>query len=322
MASSVEAGIAATLEGWLRGQHLQRFLGALVEEGCEDIAFLRTMDDGDVAELCGGVGMKKMQTKRFVKAVAEIRASPAVTVAPAVPAAAARPAPAPDAPPAPSVPKPVAPAPAEPTPASPSTGAEEQAPEPQQANEDRGSASSVPVRIWLDVVQPGFGAKFSSAFEAAGLDLLEDLAGTNEAELAELEEELVEVGAKKAHLRKLKTAIRAQFPKSTPSNSPGPSAANAPRPSLRGDGKNRSGKRFAAFLSHHKVAAAMDARFVKDKLEQMLGGGAEVFLDSDNLQDLRLLLDHVRNSDVLVLFQACPCAGGPAAGRPLVAPAP
>ena len=49
----------------------------------------------------------------------------------------------------------------------------------------------------------------------------------------------------------------------------------------------------------------MDARFVKTQLEQMLGGGAEVFLDSDNLQDLRLLLDHVRQSDVLVLFQAC-----------------
>merc|ERR1712139_27181 len=45
----------------------------------------------------------------------------------------------------------------------------------------------------------------------------------------------------------------------------------------------------------------MDARFVKDKLEQMLG--TKVFLDSDNLQDLRLLLDHVRQSDVLVLFQ-------------------
>ena len=55
-------------------------------------------------------------------------------------------------------------------------------------------------------------------------------------------------------------------------------------------------------------AAAMDARFVKDKLEQMLGGGAKVFLDSDNLQDLRLLLDHVRSSEVLVLFQACPQA--------------
>ena len=92
----------------------------------------------------------------------------------------------------------------------------------------------MPVRVWLDVVKPGFGAKFSSAFEAAGLDLLEDLAGTNEQELAELEEELAKVGARKAHLRKLRSAIRAQFPKTgARSNSPGPSAANAPRPSLR-----------------------------------------------------------------------------------------
>ena len=32
--------------------------------------------------------------------------------------------------------------------------------------------------------------------------------------------------------------------------------------------------------------------------------GAPIFLDSDDLQDLRLLLDHVRASDVLVLLQA------------------
>ena len=46
---------------------------------------------------------------------------------------------------------------------------------------------------------------------------------------------------------------------------------------------------------------AMEARYVKDKLELLLGKRA--FLDSDDLADLRLLLDHVRDSDVLVLFQ-------------------
>ena len=280
MASSGSVG-AQSLEGWLRGYQLHRFAAALSEAGCEDAAFLRGMDDEDVAEMCAEAGMKRMQKKRFVKAVQQLRASP--RAAPAAPAAAA---------------------PAEPAPAAPDGVADGLAPEAKAEEQQETAAetgSSVPVRVWLDVVQPGFGAKFSSAFEAAGLDVLDDLAGTDEGELADLEAELVRVGARRAHLRKIRVAIQSQSGASS-------TQPNATRPSLReGD---RSGKRFAAFLSHHKAAAAMDARFVKDKLEQMLGGGAEVFLDSDNLQDLRLLLDHVRDSDVLVLFQAsCPRAG-------------
>ena len=46
----------------------------------------------------------------------------------------------------------------------------------------------------------------------------------------------------------------------------------------------------------------MEARHVQVALEKMLG--APVFLDSDDLSDLRLLLsDHVHNSDVMILFQ-------------------
>ena len=33
------------------------------------------------------------------------------------------------------------------------------------------------------------------------------------------------------------------------------------------------------------------------------GRSAQIFLDSDDLQDLGLLLEHVKNSDCLVLFQ-------------------
>ena len=33
------------------------------------------------------------------------------------------------------------------------------------------------------------------------------------------------------------------------------------------------------------------------------GRSAQIFLDSDDLQDLSLLLEHVKNSDCLVLFQ-------------------
>lgn len=46
----------------------------------------------------------------------------------------------------------------------------------------------------------------------------------------------------------------------------------------------------------------MEARWVKQNLEPMLDG-REVFLDSDDLQDLNKLLQHVKDSEVLVLMQ-------------------
>lgn len=56
-----------------------------------------------------------------------------------------------------------------------------------------------------------------------------------------------------------------------------------------------------SFLSHFKFEAATEARLCQIEMEKMLG--CPCFLDSDNLQDLRELLDHVKNSDVLVLLQ-------------------
>ena len=85
----------------------------------------------------------------------------------------------------------------------------------------------------------------------------------------------------------------------------------------------RAGKRYGCFISHHKASCAvrrfmkcahdflnalcfffikMEARFLMEKLEAQLG--KEVFLDSDDLKDLRLLLDHVRESDALVVLQS------------------
>ena len=58
---------------------------------------------------------------------------------------------------------------------------------------------------------------------------------------------------------------------------------------------------FNSFLSHFKFEAATEARLCQIEMEKMLG--CPCFLDSDNLQDLRELLDHVKNSDVLVLLQ-------------------
>ena len=70
------------------------------------------------------------------------------------------------------------------------------------------------------------------------------------------------------------------------------------------------GKRFAAFLSHHKVGAAMEARYVKGAMTTLLGGGAPAFLDSDNLNDLNQLLAHGA-APSLSLFR--PALPGPSA---------
>ena len=65
-----------------------------------------------------------------------------------------------------------------------------------------------------------------------------------------------------------------------------------------------SEKSFAAFLSHYKLECGTEARLVHEKLKPLLGAGQEVFLDSDDLQDLRRLLEHVKDSKVIVLLQS------------------
>lgn len=57
----------------------------------------------------------------------------------------------------------------------------------------------------------------------------------------------------------------------------------------------------ADLLVHVFAEAAADARQIKDKLCEKLG--APVFIDSDDLMDLRKLQLQVTQSDVLVLFQ-------------------
>ena len=62
------------------------------------------------------------------------------------------------------------------------------------------------------------------------------------------------------------------------------------------------GKKFACFLSHHKGACAMEARFMKEHLMRLTN--KNVFLDSDDLKDLGKLTTHVTNSDTLVVMQS------------------
>ena len=61
------------------------------------------------------------------------------------------------------------------------------------------------------------------------------------------------------------------------------------------------GQHYVAFLSHYKVEAGAQARYLKDSLDRMLGCPA--YLDSSTLADLRKLFkDGVHTSEVLVLL--------------------
>ena len=74
----------------------------------------------------------------------------------------------------------------------------------------------------------------------------------------------------------------------------------APKAAARTSGP----KKFAAFLSHCKADAAMEARYLQGEMERGVKDGRSIFLDSDDLRDLTQLQQHVRDSDVLVLLQS------------------
>ena len=72
---------------------------------------------------------------------------------------------------------------------------------------------------------------------------------------------------------------------------------------IPGDGS--AGKQFAGFLSHYKHECGTEARLVQRELRDILPTGRNnLFLDSDDLNDLRLLLQHVKDTEVLVLLQS------------------
>ena len=58
---------------------------------------------------------------------------------------------------------------------------------------------------------------------------------------------------------------------------------------------------FACFLSHYKVEAATEARWLQENLEAHLG--KRCFLDSDDLSLLTELTSHVRSCGCLLLLQ-------------------
>jgi hypothetical protein len=197
------------------------------------------------------------------------------------------------------------------------------------------ATSSVPE--WLDNIGAGFGGKFSSCFEDIGVETVADVPKyIGDKEFVELTESLRTAGGKGVHIAKIEAAI-ADLKGTDGStmvphrpNVPARSASN-PRTNAHSSAPAPTGKRYACFLSHHKADCAMEARFLKNQLQDMLG--AEVFLDSDgtfrpalfsqlarvftpltvfslvcrrlaDLRDLTGLLGHVRNSKALVLVQS------------------
>ena len=67
-------------------------------------------------------------------------------------------------------------------------------------------------------------------------------------------------------------------------------------------------KKYAGFLSHFKLECGTEARLVQQNLKAIVEKNPigqstnEIFLDSDDLSDLRNLLQHVRETQVLVLL--------------------
>ena len=79
---------------------------------------------------------------------------------------------------------------------------------------------------------------------------------------------------------------------------PRPSLTRLPSKALR---EETIVERFAAFLSHFKIEAATEARWLQQELEAVLG--ERCFLDSDDLMDLSRLQEHVRESNCILLLQ-------------------
>jgi len=79
-------------------------------------------------------------------------------------------------------------------------------------------------------------------------------------------------------------------------------------PAPRGVPQSPLPPRFSAFLSHFKVECGTEARLLQQGLEAALEAKqathVDAFIDSDNLRNLRNLLDHVRESECVILLQS------------------
>jgi hypothetical protein len=123
-----------------------------------------------------------------------------------------------------------------------------------------------------------------------GVEDLDDLLLLDKVDVDDILAKITEAGAKPLQVKKARAALLGQSTKRRSS-----------KIDCTAGLEWEKGKPFALFLSHFKQEAAGDARMLKELTEEALG--APVFLDSDDLVDLKRLLKNVEESDVLVLLQ-------------------
>ena len=139
---------------------------------------------------------------------------------------------------------------------------------------------------WLDPALQPYGA----IIHEYGVENLDDLYLLDKTDVDELLAKITEAGAKPLQVKKARTAFLGQ------------STLKRRSSKIECTGLVwENGKAFALFLSHFKQEAAGDARMLKELTEETLS--APVFLDSDDLVDLKRLIKNVEDSDVLVLLQ-------------------
>lgn len=73
------------------------------------------------------------------------------------------------------------------------------------ASQEAGESTSV--LDWLDVVKPGYGERFSKAFDAVGIEDTDDFRHMDDELFEELEAALRECGAKAMHLSNIQRAL-------------------------------------------------------------------------------------------------------------------
>ena len=134
---------------------------------------------------------------------------------------------------------------------------------------------------------------------------------------AEMRRREADLAAQELRIEQREAAIRAQAHAITKSNTRAATAAEDDtsgrrRRQVRDDkvaeirvSSDSRRKQYAGFLSHFKLECGTEARYLYEKLKELLPQGRnDLFLDSDDLNDLRLLLQHVKDTEVLVLLQS------------------
>ena len=110
-------------------------------------------------------------------------------------------------------------------------------------------------------------------------------------ELAELEQKLQATGAGSFQLRQIRDACAGLRAAGASTSTAVTAAATVGVASRQGETIPpwQSQRRHAAFISHHQRDSAMEARYLKEQLEGMLGG-AKIFLDFDTVRSSRVFL--------------------------------